>query len=105
MMPGSFSCFVKAAEKMSIIELLTQLETLNPTKAPTEDLEIVAGEWRLLFSTISILGSRRTKLGLRSFVSLGDFIQKINVEESAAVGLSNLCSFTYTAYFLCCVGV
>jgi hypothetical protein len=41
----------------------------------------VKGEWRLLYSTISILGSKRTKLGLRDFIMLGDFIQVIDVEE------------------------
>ena len=39
------------------------------------------GEWKLLYSTVSILGSRRTKLGLRDFITLGDFIQVIDVEK------------------------
>ena len=30
-------------------------------------------------------GARKTKLGLREFVSLGDFEQQINVEEQHAV--------------------
>jgi hypothetical protein len=41
----------------------------------------VEGEWKLLYSTISILGSKRTKLGLRDFIMLGDFIQVIDVKE------------------------
>jgi hypothetical protein len=41
----------------------------------------VDGCWKLIYSTISILGKKRTKLGLRDFISLGDFLQIIDVEE------------------------
>lgn len=41
----------------------------------------VAGAWKLIYSTITILGSKRTKLGLRDFIELGDFIQCINITE------------------------
>lgn len=44
-------------------------------------LDQVKGEWKLLYSTISILGSKRTKLGLRDFINLGDFVQIIDVEQ------------------------
>eukprot|EP00850_Spirogloea_muscicola_P021011 SM000233S07982 [mRNA] locus=s233:204417:206025:+ [translate_table: standard] len=44
----------------------------------------VAGEWRLLYSTISILGARRTKLGLREFIKLGDLLQTIDIDKSRA---------------------
>lgn len=39
------------------------------------------GCWKLIYSTISILGKKRTKLGLRDFISLGDFLQIIDVKE------------------------
>eukprot|EP01018_Ginkgo_biloba_P012805 Gb_08187 [translate_table: standard] len=45
---------------------------------------MVNGQWRLLYSTISILGSKRTKLGLRDFITLGDFVQTIDVKEGKA---------------------
>lgn len=41
----------------------------------------VGGAWRLIYSTITILGSKRTKLGLRDFITLGDFFQSINVAQ------------------------
>lgn len=41
----------------------------------------VGGCWKLVYSTITILGSRRTKLGLRDFISLGDFYQNIDVAK------------------------
>ena len=37
------------------------------------------GSWKLVYSTISILGAKRTKLGLRDFIALGDFFQRIDV--------------------------
>lgn len=39
------------------------------------------GCWRLVYSTISIMGSKRTKLGLRDFISLDEFFQIINVAK------------------------
>ncbi|OAE29957.1 hypothetical protein AXG93_669s1050 [Marchantia polymorpha subsp. ruderalis] len=41
----------------------------------------VKGEWRLLYSTISILDVKRTKLGLRDFIALRDFLQIIDVDQ------------------------
>ena len=41
----------------------------------------VDGCWKLIYTTISILGKKRTKLGLRDFISLGDFLQIIDVKE------------------------
>lgn len=45
------------------------------------DVWKVDGCWKLVYSTISILGIKRTKLGLRDFVTLGDFLQFIDVGE------------------------
>nr|XP_011468875.1 PREDICTED: probable plastid-lipid-associated protein 7, chloroplastic isoform X3 [Fragaria vesca subsp. vesca] len=47
----------------------------------------VGGCWKLVYSTITILGSRRTKLGLRDFISLGDFYQNIDVAKGKAVNV------------------
>ncbi|CAM6100688.1 unnamed protein product [Calypogeia fissa] len=76
---------VSSLKKAEIDNLLTALEALNPSPRPTENLDMVKGEWRLLYSTISILGVKRTKLGLRDFVSLGEFLQIIDVEKNRAV--------------------
>lgn len=75
---------VPAAQKAAIEQWIKLLEHRNPIKRPTEHLEKVKGEWRLLYSTISILGLKRTKLGLRDFITLGDFLQIIDVEKSKA---------------------
>ncbi|XP_024023037.1 probable plastid-lipid-associated protein 7, chloroplastic isoform X1 [Morus notabilis] len=74
-------------KKSEIEELVKQLESLNPTPDPTLNLEKVVGCWKLVYSTITILGSKRTKLGLRDFISLGDFFQTIDVSKSKAVNV------------------
>ncbi|KAL0350419.1 UNVERIFIED_CONTAM: Fibrillin protein 5 [Sesamum radiatum] len=76
-----------SAKKAEIEELVELLESQNPTPKPTQCLEKVAGSWKLIYSTITILGSRRTKLGLRDFITLGDFCQSINVAERGKVNV------------------
>ncbi|GJP38803.1 hypothetical protein CLOM_g23212 [Closterium sp. NIES-68] len=74
----------KRAELHAIIE---RLEELNPRPAPTEHIDEITGHWRLLYSTIAILGSKRTKLGLRDFISLGDFLQIVDKETRRAANV------------------
>ncbi|KAL0449767.1 UNVERIFIED_CONTAM: Fibrillin protein 5 [Sesamum latifolium] len=78
---------VPSAKKAEVEELVELLESQNPTPKPTQCLEKVAGSWKLIYSTITILGSKRTKLGLRDFITLGDFLQSINVAEGKAVNV------------------
>ncbi|MCO5547025.1 hypothetical protein L7F22_000466 [Adiantum nelumboides] len=78
---------VPAAQKKAIENLVTLLEDRNPIRRPTEDLQKVEGEWRLLYSTISILGLKRTKLGLRDFITLGDFLQTIDADKNRAANM------------------
>ncbi len=44
----------QAAKRAHILELITQLEAQTPVPAPTEQLGMCHGQWRLLFSTITI---------------------------------------------------
>ncbi|KAF9662398.1 hypothetical protein SADUNF_Sadunf18G0049100 [Salix dunnii] len=69
---------VKQSEIHGLAELL---ESQNPTSDPTLNPEKVGGCWKLVYSTITILGSKRTKLGLRDFITLGDFFQNIDVAK------------------------
>ncbi|PON44965.1 Plastid lipid-associated protein/fibrillin conserved domain containing protein [Parasponia andersonii] len=78
---------VPSEKKSEIENLVKQLESQNPTPDPTLNLEQVAGCWKLVYSTITILGAKRTKLGLRDFISLGDFFQTIDVTKSKAVNV------------------
>ncbi|CAN4081125.1 unnamed protein product [Withania somnifera] len=78
---------VSSDKKSEIEELVKQLESQNPTLEPTLSLDKVAGSWKLIYSTISILGSKRTKLGLRDFITLGDLYQNIDISEGKAVNV------------------
>ncbi|PRQ49181.1 putative plastid lipid-associated protein/fibrillin [Rosa chinensis] len=73
--------------KSEIEGLVKQLESQNPTPDPTVNLEKVGGCWKLVYSTITSLVSRRTKLGLRDFISLGDFYQNIDIAKGKAVNV------------------
>ncbi|KAH9316892.1 hypothetical protein KI387_018661, partial [Taxus chinensis] len=75
---------VRANKKAEIEMLLKLLEGQSPVSNPTEKLEMLDGQWRLLYSTISILGLKRTKLGLRDFITLGEFVQTVDVEKGKA---------------------
>lgn len=78
---------IPSGKKSEIEGLVKLLESQNPTPNPTVKLEKVGGSWKLLYSTITILGSKRTKLGLRDFISLGDFLQIIDVAKGKAVNV------------------
>ncbi|KAL9367362.1 hypothetical protein Peur_038561 [Populus x canadensis] len=80
---------VPSAKKSAILGLVELLESQNPTPDPTLNLEKVGGCWKLVYSTITILGSKRTKLGLRDFITLGDFFQNIDVAKGKAVNVIN----------------
>nr|KJB14939.1 hypothetical protein B456_002G151300 [Gossypium raimondii] len=78
---------VPSSKKSDIEALVKLLESHNPTPDPTLNLEKVGGWWKLVYSTITILGSKRTKLGLRDFITLGEFFQIIDIEKSKAVNV------------------
>lgn len=69
--------------------LVRALEALNPTgpeplAGGAEVLrERVDGTWRVLYTTVSIQGKRRTQLGLRVFVELGEFLQIIDADTGS----------------------
>ncbi|KAE8720412.1 putative plastid-lipid-associated protein 7 [Hibiscus syriacus] len=80
--------FGVASSKKSDIEALVKLlESQNPTPDPTLNLEKVGGCWKLVYSSITILGSKRTMLGLRDFITLGEFFQTIDIQKSKAVNV------------------
>ncbi|KAJ8769532.1 hypothetical protein K2173_005135 [Erythroxylum novogranatense] len=78
---------VPSAQRSDIERLVELLESQNPTPDPTLNLQKVGGYWKLVYSTITILGSKRTKLGLRDFIMLGDLFQYIDVAKGKAVNV------------------
>ncbi|TYI02161.1 hypothetical protein ES332_A11G251400v1 [Gossypium tomentosum] len=83
---------VPSSKKYDIEALVKLLESHNPTPDPTLNLEKLGGCWKLVYSTITILGSKRTKLGLRDFITLGEFFQIIDIEKVLYTCKSFLCT-------------
>ncbi|KAL0041473.1 hypothetical protein WJX79_004731 [Trebouxia sp. C0005] len=99
---------VKAAKSEAIEILLSELQRSANNQRPTEDLAQLSGKWNLIYTSLVIKGAQKTKLGLREFVSLGDFEQIIDNESKTATnrvhfsvtGLGNLSgSLTIIAKF------
>jgi len=66
--------FVTEPQKQAILAAIAQLEDYNPTPRPVEATELLAGDWRLLYTT------SRGILGLDQvpFLKLGDVYQSIH---------------------------
>lgn len=60
----------------------------------------VSGSWKVIYSTITVLGSKRTKLGLRDFISLDDCLQIIDVAEVLIVTSFRKFMIWYFPYFM-----
>ena len=45
---------LQGAKKTMLHALISDLEALSPAKAPADSLELVQGDWKLLYSTITL---------------------------------------------------
>lgn len=78
--------------RASIDALAAAVEVASPVAAPIARLDdLLNGRWRLLYTTLTILGRRRSRLSLSTaskpgFVSLGELYQ--NVEAATGVAES-----------------
>eukprot|EP01024_Parvocaulis_polyphysoides_P058537 TRINITY_DN6297_c1_g5_i2.p3 TRINITY_DN6297_c1_g5~~TRINITY_DN6297_c1_g5_i2.p3 ORF type:complete len:159 (-),score=22.94 TRINITY_DN6297_c1_g5_i2:172-648(-) len=64
--------------------MVEELEVRNEFGDLKESIEQLDGVWTLLWSTITITGAKRTKLGLREFVQIGQMSQAIDTKNSIA---------------------
>eukprot|EP01023_Acetabularia_acetabulum_P033908 TRINITY_DN3179_c0_g1_i1.p2 TRINITY_DN3179_c0_g1~~TRINITY_DN3179_c0_g1_i1.p2 ORF type:complete len:245 (-),score=29.75 TRINITY_DN3179_c0_g1_i1:364-1062(-) len=74
----------KSSKKQEIFCLVEELEAQNEFGHLSTNLQQLNGDWTLLWSTITIQGSKRTKLGLREFVEIGRMSQIIDTKNSLA---------------------
>eukprot|EP00884_Botryococcus_braunii_P011020 jgi/Botrbrau1/1991/Bobra.0052s0033.1 len=65
--------------------MIQDLEAENGVEEPAIDLNAVSGRWLLLYTTITIRGFKRSKLGLGDLVALGQFVQEIDPVAKIAV--------------------
>lgn len=63
--------------RAEINELISQLEAKNPTPSPTETLELLNGEWKLVYTSNSELMALLA-LSKLPFVTIGDITQKVD---------------------------
>ncbi|KAK9909477.1 hypothetical protein WJX75_002883 [Coccomyxa subellipsoidea] len=77
---------LESAQREELLRKIENLEACNPLESPTEHLDQCHGSWRLLFSTVTILGRRRIKLGLRNIVNVGELSQHIDTATCHTVG-------------------
>jgi len=81
---------VESATRSRIDALAAALEAATPTAAPVEHLsDVVDGRWRLLYTTLTILGRRRSQLSLSTaaksgFVALGELYQNVAAADAVA---------------------
>ena len=76
---------VQSEKQKAIHDTIAKLEAVNPTAEPTAEPQLLDGSWKLLYSTIRILGTKRSKLGLREFVQIGELYQDIDMARKTAV--------------------
>ena len=76
---------LKSDQRQAIADVLQQLELRSEVAEPMLNLASVSGKWRLLYTTVTITGVRKTKLGLREFVKLDDVCQTIDIDSRKAI--------------------
>lgn len=76
------------AEREEVDALIRALEDTSADAAPccVERLPSLAGDWRLIYTTLSVRGGARTALGLRSGVRLGELVQTITPDAASPDG-------------------
>jgi PAP_fibrillin len=80
-----------ASDKQAILSAIAKLEDYNPTPRPVEAVELLNGDWRLLYT------SSRALLNLDGFplLKLGQIYQSIRVEESKIYNIAELYGLPY----------
>jgi len=79
------------SEKQAILSCVTQLEDRNPNPRPTEVPELLAGDWRLLYTTSAeLLNIDRIPL-----FKLGQIYQCIRTDEQAVYNIGELDGLPY----------
>lgn len=89
--PGTAKSATTSSESLSqtnhkdeLISLVEQLEQHNPCREPMHAHALLDGRWRLVYTSKALSARAKTKLGLRSFVSLGELEQLIDVAHNRA---------------------
>jgi len=78
-------------DRQFILSAVSKLEDFNPTSRPTEALELLEGNWRLLYtSSLALLG-----LGRFPLVTLGQVYQCIRIGNSHVYNIAEILGIPY----------
>ncbi|MEA5420118.1 PAP/fibrillin family protein [Spirulina sp. CCNP1310] len=84
-------------DRVMILEAITQLEDQNPTPRPTEAPHLLAGNWRLLYTTSrELLGIDRIPL-----FQLGEIYQCIRTENQAVYNIAEIVGLPWLEGLVC----
>lgn len=75
-----------ALDKQSILSAIAQLEDRNPTPRPTEALELLNGNWRLLYTTSDDL----LRIDQVPFCKLGQIYQYIQADQARIYNIAEI---------------
>jgi PAP_fibrillin len=80
-----------STEKQAIAEAIAQLETLNPTPNPLQRPDLLAGDWRLIYtSSMSLLNIDRIPLS-----ELGNIYQSVRPDLQRIYNIAEIRSLPY----------
>ena len=79
------------AEKQEISEVIAQIEALNPTAKPLQQPELLAGDWRLVYTSSASL----LNLGRLPLSQLGNIYQCIRIAQSSIYNIAEIRSLPY----------
>ncbi|NEO26048.1 MAG: fibrillin, partial [Kamptonema sp. SIO4C4] len=84
-------------DKINILEAITHLEDVNPTDKPTQELELLDGNWRLLYTT------SRELLGLNRFpvVQMGQIYQCIRTDSTKVYNIAEITGVPFLEGLVC----
>jgi PAP_fibrillin len=84
---------LEESDRATIESLVSSLEALSPTAAPAaNNAAAVSGAWRLLYTTLTVLGRKRVRLAIGNkskpgFVKLGHLYQVVDPAKSESLNI------------------
>ena len=82
---------LKPGDAQVILDVVDRLEQINPTPTPTEALDLLAGDWRLLYTTSTSL----LNIDLPPFTRLGQVYQCLRPRSGKLYNIAEIIGLPY----------
>ncbi|HIK11839.1 MAG TPA: PAP/fibrillin family protein [Oscillatoriaceae cyanobacterium M33_DOE_052] len=82
---------LKPGEAQVVLDVVDRLEEINPTPTPTEALDLLEGDWRLLYTTSTSL----LNIDLPPFTRLGQVYQCLRPSTSKIYNIAEIIGLPY----------